>query len=197
MDGSGMHFGEGAPGGTSGEGSEEGHSGLPAMHDTLPETENPTLLRPFRGVEGGLGWIAAVAHGMLHLRLAAFLPLLRAGISIIVKPAEGPVAQRVDRCPPTLPSGSGRRGMIRVESEARKALNRLVRALEKSRREMESLAGAIRHAEGDDFPAEAYRAAEDRMDRLVEFAEEEGRRLQAKILQSGGLEPGRVRRSSS
>jgi hypothetical protein len=87
--------------------------------------------------------------------------------------------------------------MTRVESEARKALNRLVRALEKSRREMESLAGAIRHAEGDDFPAEAYREAEDRMDRLVEFAEEEGRRLQAKILQSGGLEPGRVRRSSS
>ncbi len=87
--------------------------------------------------------------------------------------------------------------MTRVESEARKALNRLVRALEKSRREMDSLAGAIRHAEGDDFPAEAYREAEDRMDRLVEFAEEEGRRLQAKILQSGGLEPGRVRRSSS
>jgi hypothetical protein len=87
--------------------------------------------------------------------------------------------------------------MTRVESEARKALNRLVRALEKSRREMESLAGAIRHAEGDDFPAEAYREAEDRMDGLVEFAEEEGRRLQAKILQSGGLEPGRVRRSSS
>ncbi|TVR52369.1 MAG: hypothetical protein EA421_13980 [Gemmatimonadales bacterium] len=87
--------------------------------------------------------------------------------------------------------------MTRVESEARKALNRLIRALEKSRREMESLAGAIRHAEGDDFPVEAYREAEDRMDRLVEFAEEEGRRLQAKILQSGGLEPGRVRRSSS
>jgi hypothetical protein len=87
--------------------------------------------------------------------------------------------------------------MTRIESEARKALNRLVRALEKSRREMESLAGAIRHAEGDDFPAEAYREAEDRMDRLVEFAEEEGRRLQAKILQAGGLEPGRVRRSSS
>jgi len=87
--------------------------------------------------------------------------------------------------------------MTRVESEARKALNRLVRALEKSRREMDSLAGAIRHAEGDDFPAEAYREAEDRMDRLVEFAEEEGRRLQAKILQSGGLEPGRIRRSSS
>lgn len=87
--------------------------------------------------------------------------------------------------------------MTRVESEARKALNRLVRALEKSRREMESLAAAIRHVEGDDFPAEAYREAEDRMDRLVEFAEEEGRRLQTKILESGGLEPGRIRRSSS
>jgi hypothetical protein len=85
--------------------------------------------------------------------------------------------------------------MTRVESEARKALNRLVRALEKSRREMDALAGAIRHAEGEDYPADAYREAEERLDRLLDFAEEEGRRLQAKILQAGGLEPGRVRRS--
>ncbi len=87
--------------------------------------------------------------------------------------------------------------MSRVESEARKALNRLVRALEKSRRELEALAGAIRHAEGEDFPGERYQEAEEGVARLVEFAEEEGRRLQAKILQAGGLEPGRIRRSSS
>ncbi len=87
--------------------------------------------------------------------------------------------------------------MSRVESEARKALNRLARALEKSRRELEALAGAIRHAEGGDFPGERYREAEEGLSRLLEFSEEEGRRLQAKILEAGGLEPGRVRRSSS
>jgi len=83
-----------------------------------------------------------------------------------------------------------------AEKEARKALNRLRRAVEKSRRELETLAGAIRHAEGDDFPAEEYDLARDRMEGILGFLDEEGRRLEAKILQAGGLEPGRVRRSS-
>lgn len=83
------------------------------------------------------------------------------------------------------------------ESEARKALNRLRRAVEKSRREMEALVGAIRTAEGDDFPAEEYEEAEARIRETLEFLDQEGRRLQAKILQSGGLEPGRIRRSSA
>lgn len=87
--------------------------------------------------------------------------------------------------------------MTSPESEARKALNRLTRALEKSRRELESLEAAIRHAEGDDFPADEYAEAHARIDQLLEFGKEEGARLQAKILRSGGLEPGRVRRSSS
>jgi len=87
--------------------------------------------------------------------------------------------------------------MTTVESEARKALARLKRAVEKSRREMEALEGAIRHAEGDDFPEDDYQQAEARIQALVEFVEEEGRRLQEKVLRSGGLEPGRVRRSSS
>lgn len=84
-----------------------------------------------------------------------------------------------------------------AESEARKALNRLVRALEKGRRELDALAGAIRHAEGEDFPEERYREVEAQMEEVVGFAREEGARLQAKVLQAGGLEPGRVRRSSS
>jgi hypothetical protein len=87
--------------------------------------------------------------------------------------------------------------MTTVEAEARRALNRLRRALEKSRREMDTLAGAIRHAEGADFPEESYREAEVRMDALLAFLDEESARLQAKILQAGGLEPGRIRRSSS
>ena len=87
--------------------------------------------------------------------------------------------------------------MTTLESEARRALNRLQRALEKSRRELGALKGAIRHAEGADFPEDAYREAELRVDVLLEFADEEALRLQEKILRAGGLEPGRVRRSSS
>lgn len=87
--------------------------------------------------------------------------------------------------------------MTTAESEARKALGRLRRALEKARREMASLQGAIQHAEGEDFPVEEYRRAEERLEELLAFGEEEGDRLQEKILRAGGLEPGRVRRSSS
>lgn len=86
--------------------------------------------------------------------------------------------------------------MTSPETEARKALNRLLRAVEKSRRELESLAGAIRHAEGSDFPDERYLEVTARLDEVTDFVHEESRRLQDKILQSGGLEPGRVRRSS-
>lgn len=84
-----------------------------------------------------------------------------------------------------------------AEREARRALNRLRRALEKGRRELEAVRGAIRHAEGTDFPASAYEDAEASIDRLIRFVEEEGERLQEKILRSGGLEPGRVRRSTT
>jgi hypothetical protein len=56
--------------------------------------------------------------------------------------------------------------------------------------------GAIRHAEGDDFPSAAYHQAGDRLTEVLDFANEEGQRLEAKILQAGGLEPGRIRRSS-
>lgn len=87
--------------------------------------------------------------------------------------------------------------MSAVESEARRALNRLNRAVEKSRRELDALQGAIRAAEGDDFPEEAYQAMEGRLQEVHEFIQAEGRRLQEKILLGGGLEPGRVRRSSA
>jgi hypothetical protein len=80
--------------------------------------------------------------------------------------------------------------------EARKALARLRRALEKGRRELDALSGAIRHAEGEDFPREAYREVEERMNEILDFLDEEGRRLEEKVLEFGGLEPGRVRRSS-
>ena len=82
-----------------------------------------------------------------------------------------------------------------AESEARKALNRLRRSVEKAAREMEELRGALRHAEGSDFPADVYAEQSARLDALLEFTDEEAARLQEKILQAGGLEPGRVRRS--
>jgi hypothetical protein len=84
-----------------------------------------------------------------------------------------------------------------VEKEARKALVRLRRAVEKSQREMESLVGAIRLAEGDDFPSAEYEGAGDSLQAISDFLDDEGQRLEAKILQAGGLEPGRTRRSSA
>ena len=83
------------------------------------------------------------------------------------------------------------------EKEARRAVGRLRRALEKSLREMEALEGAIRRAEGEDFPADEYTAARDRVDGLLSFLDDEERRLREKVLMSGGLEPGRVRRGSA
>jgi hypothetical protein len=74
---------------------------------------------------------------------------------------------------------------------------RLRRALEKARRELAELAGSIRRAEGSDHPTEAYAQAERGLDELLEFLDQEAQRLEDKILSSGGLEPGRVRRSSS
>ena len=49
--------------------------------------------------------------------------------------------------------------MKTVESEARKALNRFRRAIEKAETELRSLEGALRHAEQTDFPVESYEAA--------------------------------------
>jgi hypothetical protein len=83
-----------------------------------------------------------------------------------------------------------------AEKEARKALNRLRRAIEKGLRELDALEGAIRHAEGGDFPEGGYEAVRLQLGAVMDFLEEEGRRLEAKILETGGLEPGRIRRSS-
>lgn len=82
-----------------------------------------------------------------------------------------------------------------AESEARKALNRLRRAVEKARRELDDLEGALVHAEGEDFPHHEYERVREGMSVMLEFCDEEGRRLQRKILHAGGLEPGRIRRS--
>lgn len=83
-----------------------------------------------------------------------------------------------------------------AESEARKALQRLRRAAEKSLRELDALEGALRRAEGDDFPLERYAELRERLHEVDTFVDEEAQRLQEKVLHSGGLEPGRIRRGS-
>lgn len=82
-----------------------------------------------------------------------------------------------------------------AESEARKALARVRRAAEKCLRELDALEGALRSAEGSDFPVDDYEAARTALETVGGFVDEEARRLQEKILHAGGLEPGRVRRS--
>jgi hypothetical protein len=83
--------------------------------------------------------------------------------------------------------------MTSPDSEARKALNRLQRALEKSRRELRSLLAAVEGADTSDHPAAAYSDAESRLEALLAFTREEGTRLQERILRGGGLEPDRLR----
>ena len=85
--------------------------------------------------------------------------------------------------------------MSSAESEARKALARLRRSMEKAERELAALEGALSHAEGDDFPFQTYEDVTAAIRGVLEFTEEEGSRLQEKILHTGGLEPGRIRRS--
>jgi hypothetical protein len=84
-----------------------------------------------------------------------------------------------------------------AEKEARKALGRLRRAAEKAVRELEDLEGALRHAEGADFPSGDYEGVRGALEGLLGFLEEEEGRLRDKLLSAGGLEPGRIRRSSS
>ena len=81
-----------------------------------------------------------------------------------------------------------------AEADARKALTRLRRALEKTRHELAAVAGALRHAEGSDFPNAAFDQASVSLDAIDAFVEEQAERIEDKILSSGGLEPGRIRR---
>lgn len=79
--------------------------------------------------------------------------------------------------------------------EARRALARLRRAVEKAERELNGVTGALRYAEGADFPAEAFDDGASHLRAVLAFIDEQSERLAEKVLQAGGLEPGRVRRS--
>jgi hypothetical protein len=80
--------------------------------------------------------------------------------------------------------------------EARRAMARLRRAVEKADSELDAVAGALRHAEADDFPAAEFADTREHLDAVVRFVDEQEQRLQDKILHAGGLEPGRVRRGT-
>jgi hypothetical protein len=82
-----------------------------------------------------------------------------------------------------------------TESEARKALNRLRRALEKTARELDEVRGALQHAEGTDFPHQEFDGAQAHLAAIESFIEEQAERIEEKMLASGGLEPGRIRRA--
>ena len=84
--------------------------------------------------------------------------------------------------------------MDTAEKDARRALNRLRRALEKADGDLADVDGALRHAEGSDFPAGDFTAAQDHLRCIVQFVDEQEQRLQDKILHAGGLEPVRIRR---
>jgi len=87
--------------------------------------------------------------------------------------------------------------MTTAEGEVRRVLARLRRAVEKCLRELEALEGNLRRAEGEDFPEEAYAEARRALDAVADFVDTEAERLEERILQEGGLEPGRIRRSSA
>lgn len=82
-----------------------------------------------------------------------------------------------------------------VVREARNALARLRRAVEKAERELGAVEGALRHAEGADFPEGEFGAATASLAAVAGFVEEQAERLEAKMLEAGGLEPGRIRRT--
>jgi len=81
-----------------------------------------------------------------------------------------------------------------AESEARKALNRLRRAVEKTQHELDAVRGALESAEGSDFPHQEFDAASNHLAAIESFIDEQAERIEEKMLASGGLEPGRIRR---
>jgi Cdc6-like AAA superfamily ATPase len=84
--------------------------------------------------------------------------------------------------------------MDTAANDARRALNRLRGSLEKAERELDDVAGALRHAEAADFSVAEFAEAGRRIAELLQFVDEQEQRLQDKVLHSGGIEPGRVRR---
>lgn len=81
------------------------------------------------------------------------------------------------------------------EAETRRALARLRRAIEKARREVRGLRGALEESEADGFPDDDYAEMEEHLGAVTQLVNREQARQQAKILRAGGIGPGGLQRS--
>ena len=76
------------------------------------------------------------------------------------------------------------------EAEARRALTRLRRALEKARREVRGLRELLDQSEADGYPGDDYAEMDDHLAAVVEAVHREQARQQAKVLRGGGISTG-------
>lgn len=81
-----------------------------------------------------------------------------------------------------------------AEREARRALARLRRAVEKAERELDAVAEALARAD-EAYESAAIAGAAEHLSAVGAIIEEEAERLQARLLRSGGIGPERLRRS--
>jgi hypothetical protein len=69
---------------------------------------------------------------------------------------------------------------------------RLSRAVEKTARELEVAEAALSGVEGDPLPAAVFEEAAQHLHAVAEFIDEQAERLEARMLELGGLDPARL-----
>ncbi len=69
---------------------------------------------------------------------------------------------------------------------------RLRRAVEKAARELEATETALSGVEGDDISSVVFEEAARHLHAVAEFIDEQAERLEARILEAGGLDPGQL-----
>ncbi len=82
-----------------------------------------------------------------------------------------------------------------AERDARRVLMRLRRTMDKAARELETVERTLRTTESGEFPAQVFEEAAEHLLAVAEFIDEQAERLQAKILEAGGLDPERLGRN--
>jgi hypothetical protein len=81
--------------------------------------------------------------------------------------------------------------------EARRALMRLRRAVEKAARELELLEQTLRSGDDGDVPAGVFEQAAQHLHAVNEFIDEQAERLERQILEAGGIPAERLRRGNA
>ncbi len=84
-----------------------------------------------------------------------------------------------------------------TDADTRRALARLLRAIEKARREVRGLRAALEQSEADGFPGDDYAAMDSHLVSALDLVKSEQTRQQLKILRSGGIAPGRLEAGGS